>query len=178
MLPMSDISPKFRWNAYDATVAENIIRLEGTPEAINYFSGVCEKLTNYAYWFFLSTLWVNYSGHSDINLWKRLFSSNRIQRLRSIMKPSELTAYDRLPYFLTAYRAHRPWETEWISYTLNINIACRFARERGVNQVSQYAIKKRDISALFLRRAEEEILVLDKGKARHVRDIEIVLGAG
>ena len=94
------------------------------------------------------------------------------------MKPSELTAYDRLPYFLTAYRAHRPWETEWISYTLNINIACRFARERGVNQVSQYAIKKRDILALFLRRAEEEILVLDKSKARHVRDIEIVLGAG
>ncbi|TWH49614.1 hypothetical protein [Sporomusa sp. KB1] len=174
MIDFTDVSPIFRWSAYDSTVAENMIRLEGTPEAIKYFSEVCEKLTNYAYWFFLSTLWVNYSGRSDIELWKRLFSSERGQKLRSIMKPSELAEYDRLPYFITAYRAHRPEETDWIAYTLDLNIACRFAREREVNRISEYSIKKRDVLALFLRRGEKEILVLDKSKTKHIRDIEIV----
>lgn len=84
-----DISPKFKYNAVDAEIGKRIIALEETPEAIKYLSKVCDKLTDYAYWFYLSTLWVSYTGFSDLNLWKELFSAKRKDRVDCIMKPSE-----------------------------------------------------------------------------------------
>ena len=166
-----DISPKFIWNPYDTSVAKKIIEFEETPEQIKYFAGICDNLTDYAYWFFLSTCWVSYTGYTDINLWRRLFSSSRQSKKTSIMKPTELKAFEYLPYFVTAYRAHRPEETDWIAYTLDIKIACRFARERNVDRISEYRIKKKDITALFLRRGEKEVIVLDKDKAQLIREI-------
>ena len=166
-----DISPNFIWNPVDAKIAEKLIELDKTPEAIRYFSRVCNQLTDYSYWFFLSTLWVSYSGYSDLNLWKSLFSSNRPNKKTSIMKPSEMQAFDRLPGIVKAYRAHRPGETDWISYTTDIEIAFRFARERKVDKVTQYMIPKGYITALFLRRGEKEIIVLDHRWAKKVCDI-------
>ncbi|MED3575885.1 hypothetical protein [Cytobacillus praedii] len=85
-----DVYAGFKWNYYDSKVAKELVAKEGTPEAILYFSKICDKLTECGYWFFLSTLWVSYSGHTDINLWKNLFGSDRNNRKRCIMKPSEL----------------------------------------------------------------------------------------
>lgn len=167
---MYNISNNFKWTASDYMILQELLKYEGTPEAIKCFSEKCKDLTNYGYWFFLSTLWVSYSGYSDLNLWKNLFSSDRPGRKKSIMKPSEVKAYDQLPWFVTAYRAHRKNETDWISYTLNKEIALRFAKERKVTSIKEYKIKKRDILALFLRRNEEEIIVLDNNKAEFVRE--------
>lgn len=167
---LQEVSRDFRWNPYDAEVGKKLIKLEQTPEAIKYFSMVCDKLTDYAYWFFLSTLWVSYSGESDLNLWKELFAADRSKRKTSIMKPTEVKAFDYLPWFVTVYRAHRPNETDWIAYTLDINIAFRFAKERGVETINEYKIKKRDITALFLRRGEKEIIATDKGNAVLVKE--------
>lgn len=172
---MRDVWKGFTWNLYDAKVGKEIIKREATPEAVTYFAEVCEKLSNYGYWFYLSTLWVSYAGHSDLDLWKELFSSSRGQRLQCIMKPSELQSFERLPYFVTAYRAHRPGETDWIAYTLDPVVAARFARERGVGQVSEYKIKKRDIVGLFLRRGESEILVLDKEKPEFIKEHGVII---
>ncbi|MEW4232577.1 hypothetical protein Q0N71_04720 [Bacillus thuringiensis] len=168
-----DIYSKFRWHPYDAKVGKGIVKREGTAEAIKYFSEVCEGLTDYGYWFFLSTLWVSYSGHSDINLWKQLFSSDRPKRKKCIMKPSELVAFEQLPYFITVYRAHRINEKDWIAYTLDPLIAARFANEREVNTIVEYKVKKRDVLALFLRRGEQEVIVLDKKKIQFVSKIDI-----
>lgn len=171
---MNDISSEFKWNPYDATVAKGLIKLEKTPEAIKYFAEKSEELTDYAYWFMLSNCWVSYSGFSDLDLWKKLFSSDRAKKKKSIMKPSELAALDHLPWFVTVYRAHRPKENDCIAYTLNKDIAFRFARERGVNTIKEYQVKKKDIAALFLRRREEEVIILDKEKVKFIRDhIEI-----
>lgn len=172
---MNDVYSGFKWNPYDAKVGKGIIEREGTPEAIKYFSQVCNELSDYGYWFYLSTLWVSYSGNSDINLWKQLFSSQRPKRKQCIMKPSELKAFEQLPYFVTAYRAHRPNEKDWIAYTLDPLIAVRFARRRGVDTVSEYKVKKRDIVGLFLRRGEKEIIVVDKAKVQLVSEIQIVI---
>lgn len=166
----NDISHNFRWNPKDASIAKKLLSLEKTPLAIEYFAKNCEKLTDYGYWFLLSTLWVSYSGWSDLELWKRLFSANRPRKKTSIMKPSELKAYEHLPWFVTAYRSHRKNETDWIAYTLDKNIAIRFAKERGVKSIKEYRIKKKDIIALFLRRGEQEIIVLDKEKVEFVRE--------
>ncbi|MFT9496350.1 hypothetical protein [Anaerosolibacter sp.] len=168
-----DISPNFEWNPVDANIAKRLIDLEETPEAIQYFSRVCHKLTDYAYWFLLSTLWVSYTGFTDINLWKKLFSEKRPYRLTSIMKPSELKAFQNLPKRITIYRAHRPNETDWIAYTLDFDIAKRFARERQVNIITEYRIKKADVTALFLRRGENEIIALDKSKIQFIKEYKI-----
>lgn len=169
----NDISPYFKFDFNDKYMAQQLLKREGTPEAIKYFSGNCNKLTNYGYWFLLSTLWVSYTGFSDIELWKKLFSSNRPQKLKSIMKPSEVQAYEHLPYFITVYRAKRAGEKQWIAYTLDLEIAKRFAKERDVNKISKYEVKKRDVLALFLRRGEKEIIVLDENKPVFVEEIEI-----
>lgn len=159
---MNDISNEFKWNPCDAIIGKKLVELEETPEAIKYFADRCNELTDYAYWFFLSTLWVSYSGFSDLELWKKLFSSNRAKRKKSIMKPSELNAFENLPWFVTVYRAHRLGEKDCIAYTLNKDIAYRFAMEREVNLIKEYKVKKKDITALFLRREENEVIVLNK----------------
>ncbi|MBR3697584.1 MAG: hypothetical protein IKM97_04930 [Clostridia bacterium] len=170
---MNDVSSSFKYNFQDKLIAIQLVKREETPEAIKYFSENCDKLTNYGYWFLLSTLWVSYTGHSDIELWKKLFSSNRPQKLKSIMKPSELKEFNYLPYIVTVYRAKRPNEKQWIAYTLDFEIAKRFAKERNVNKITKYEVKKKDILALFLRRGEKEIIVLDENKPKFIEEIEV-----
>lgn len=170
----NDVSKKFKFNEYDSMIARRIMELEGTPEAIVCFSRVCDKLSDYAYWYFLSTLWVSYSGYSDINLWKKLFSAKRKFKTLSIMKPSELEEYNKLNSNLTAYRVHREGESDWIAYTLNLEVAKRFAKERNASSISQYTVKKKDIEGLFLRRGEDEVILIDKNKARFVQKIDVV----
>ncbi len=167
---MNDISQEFKWNPCDAIIGRKLVELEKTPEAVKYFAEKCNQLSDYAYWFFLSTLWVSYSGISDLEIWKRLFSSDRPKKKKSIMKPSELKAFENLPWFVTVYRAHRPEENDCIAYTLNKDIAFRFAREREVNSIKEYKAKKNDITALFLRREEDEIIILDKEKVSLIRE--------
>ncbi|WP_197080911.1 hypothetical protein [Gordoniibacillus kamchatkensis] len=73
---LEDISPDFKPNAYDAYVASEIIKYEGTPYAIIRFTQLCLGLYDNAFWFFLSTLWVSYSGWSDLNLWRKHFRNS------------------------------------------------------------------------------------------------------
>lgn len=170
-----DISKAFTPPTYlTQKAAKGLIEREGTADAITYFAEVQETLDDYSYWFLLSTCWVSYAGHSDLQLWRKLFSSMRSKRKQSIMKPSELKEFERLPYSITVYRAHRFGETDWIAYTLDPIIAARFARERNVSEVKEYRVKKRDVLALFTRRGEKEIIVLDKGKAEFIRAIEVI----
>ncbi|KZD90564.1 hypothetical protein [Lactiplantibacillus plantarum] len=159
---IDDISTAFKWNQKDALFAEQILAYEGTPAAIKYFSAHSSELSDYGYWFFLSTLWVNYTEYSDLKIWKTLFASQRPNKAIGIMKPSELKAFDNLPNKLTLYRAHRPNESDWIAYTLDTTVAKHFAKEHKVNQISVYRVKKNHVLALFLRRSEQEIIVLDK----------------
>jgi hypothetical protein len=160
-----DVSPDYKYKAFDAQVGMELIKVEATPIAVIFFASVCHRLSNYAYWFFLGTIWVSYSGKSDLKMWKRLFSSSRPKRKTSLMKPSEVVVYDELPQEITAYRAHREGETDWISYTLDRDIAERFAKERGVQEIAKYKLDKQHVLALFLRRGEQELIMLDPSKA-------------
>lgn len=164
-----DISKYFRWNIADDTVARALIKREGTPEALTYFKDHCESLTDYGYWYMLSTLWVSYTGFTDLADWKEAFSSKRRHRADCIMKPSELRALNTLPYVITAYRAHRKGETDWLSYTTDLEKAMKFATQRSVHEVKEYRIRKKDVLAYFTRRNENELLVLDKEKPEYVR---------
>jgi hypothetical protein len=89
------------------------------------------------------------------------------------MKPSELKEYNYLPHIVTIYRAKRKEEKQWIAYTLDLEIAKRFAKDRKVDKVTKYEVKKNDILALFLRRGEKEIIVLDEKNVKFIEEIEV-----
>lgn len=160
-----NISCRFKRNRLGSRVAKELIRREGTPEALHYFAFNNAALNDYDYWFFLSTLWISSVEHTSLSLWKRLFNSERPHRAECIMKPDELKAFNDLPDTLTAYRAHRSRERDWIAYTLNQEIAIRFAIVKHAQQITTYKIGKDQILALFLRRGESEIILLDKNQA-------------
>jgi hypothetical protein len=167
---MNDVSKYFNGSTMDEIkVGKGILEREETPEAVTYFAENQDKLRNYSYWFLLSVCWVSYTGYSDLTLWKKLFGSDRAQRKHSIMKPSEVAKFDCLAYKVNVYRAHRTGEDDWIAYTLDENVVRRFAKERGVDTYTEYQVNKRDILALFLRRGESEIIVLDKNKIKFVQ---------
>jgi len=161
-----NVSPDFFTNfkKIDNIFIDNILKHEGTGQAVVEFNKIKQHLSNYSYWFLLSTLWVSYSGWSDIELWKELFNSSRDLKQSSLMKPDELKAFKNLPYFIIAYRAHRPSEQDYIAYTMNIDIAKKLNLTRK-GEIKKYKIKKKDITALFLRRGESEIILLNKNKA-------------
>jgi hypothetical protein len=86
------------------------------------------------------------------------------------MKPSEWEAFKVLPDRITAYRAHRPGETDWISYTLDEQLAERWVQQRG-GRLATYMLRKKDFLALFLRRGEQEILMLEPRKATKIWEV-------
>ena len=172
---MQDVSSSFVWNPVDALIGVEIAQHDGKPQAMKIFCEKSHRLTDYAYWFFLSTLWVSEPAGVALETWKRLYGSTRPDRANSIMKPSELRALRLLPETITAYRAHRPGERDWISYTTNIHTAVLFAARHRVLEIDEYRIKKADVLAYFLRRGEYEIILLDRSKAEPVRTIHIQL---
>jgi len=91
-----DISPDFQWNKKDWQTIQKVLPHEATPEAVRAFARYAYRLSDYGYWFLLSTLWVSYTGWSDLELWKQLFSSSGGSRTTSIMKPSELNVFRSL----------------------------------------------------------------------------------
>lgn len=99
---LKDISPDFQPHRASNVVVSRIIRKAKTPQAVKAFATECHKLSDYWYWFVLGTLWVDYTGWSDLQLWKHLFSSNRPNRASSLMKPSELHVFNQLPEVITA----------------------------------------------------------------------------
>jgi hypothetical protein len=170
---LHDVSPDFVPDRLSSEVVKRVILHEGTPKAIQIFAAEQHKLTHYWYWFTLSTCWVSYSGWYHISNWRALFESSRPNRKTSIMKPSEVRAFDELPDQLRVYRAHRPGERDWISYTLSPTRAAMFADKRGVSEVGLYKIQKADCIALFLRRDEFEVLMLDPTRAKSLGPVRI-----
>ncbi|MCY9861455.1 hypothetical protein OTK49_02840 [Vibrio coralliirubri] len=162
-------------NESDSRIGRILIKHEGTGKAIREFDKNKKYLTDYAYWFYLSSCWVSYSGYSDLRLWRQLFSSSRPNRRLCIMKPQEIVQLALLPDMLTIYRAKRDGEKDCIAYTLNPEIAANMALQRNVNCVHQYSAKKEDVLALFMRRGEEEVIILDKSRVHLLSVIPVVV---
>jgi hypothetical protein len=172
---MQNISPD--WNGSsrpERKIIKRLIALEGTPRAIKYFAKHSKKMGDYWYWFMLGTLWVNYCGESDLKLWRRLFQSKRPCRESSLMKPDELQAFKNFPESFEVFRAHRENEKDWISYTISLEVALKFAIQRGIRHISAYILDKSDVMAYFTRREEFEVLSLNKKRAIFIRNIPLV----
>lgn len=167
------ISSAFRPNATDAKHAEELLRLETTGEAILYLDRIQNELSTYAFWYFLGTLWVSYSGDSDLAVWRKLFDSGRPKRRKCLMKPFELEAFTALPERVRVFRAHRENETDWIAYTLRQHVAEGFALKRGARTVTEYEVSKASVRALFLRRNEAELIVTNRLAVQKIKVHEV-----
>lgn len=172
---MTDVSPDFIPNKLDAALIYEVVRHWETPRAIRYFHNRHQMLSDYAFWYLLGTLWVSYSGQSELALWRRHLSSARPKRESSLMKPSELAIFRQLPETLRLFRAHRPGATDWLAYTLDPQKAGLFARQRDVSSVTEYSCRRENALCLFTRRGESEILVLDRAHVAPVRTLEVVM---
>ncbi|MGR5347395.1 hypothetical protein [Vibrio mediterranei] len=168
-----DISTSFQANAKDAKIINKILPHEGTARAIKIFEKHKKMLSDYGYWFTLGTLWVSYADATDIRLWRRLFNASRAKKLESLMKPSELQAYQTLPDTLTVYRGVRLNEQDCIAYTLDANIAMQWAIKREQRSIKAYKVKRTDITCLFLRRNESECIVLDRKLLTETEELPI-----
>lgn len=157
---MDNLSTAYRFNKSDARIITNLITAEAEIQ-IDLFQKNSLQLSDYAYWYLLSTLYVNDSSIASVSTWKTLFQEKRPNRSISLMKPDELSEFKKLPNKLILYRAHSKDETDWISYTLNLETAIRFAKGKKVNEITEYRVKKNQCLALFLRREENEILCMN-----------------
>jgi hypothetical protein len=172
----NDISPDWHGSTRrERRIVQELLAREKTPAAIIHFSRVCHELTDYWYWYLLGTLWVSYSGHCGLAHWRRLLSSRRPNRATSLMKPSEVRTLAMFPERFRACRAHRAGECDWIAYTIDRQIAARFAVERGVEQVIEYGIRKEDVVALFMRRGEAEVIVLNRQALQLIGPIDVLV---
>ncbi|WP_337909084.1 hypothetical protein [Vibrio cholerae] len=156
-----DISPIFKPNLTDSKIVNKILKHEGTPRALQTFDKYKSRLSDYAYWHVLGNLWVS-SSDNPIEVWLKLFNSNRAHRLQSLMKPSEFEAYNNLQDEVRVYRALRSEDDGGLSFTLDLKFALKFAKARGRLAVGEYLLSKEGVYALFLRRGESEVLVLNK----------------
>lgn len=169
---MENISTAFKFNESDAKLMTRFITAK-TNQQMDCFLSIEAQLTDYAYWYLLTTMWINESTIYSIEGWKKLFSAKRSNRLVSVMKPDELTLFKQLPSKVRLYRAHSEDETDWISYTLDPETAIKFAKMKNINEIVEYKVKKHDCYALFLRREESEIICLDKSFVKKVKVIKI-----
>ena len=169
----ANISPDWQGSTRrERRIINRLLKFEETPKAIQYFAKHCDHLSDYWYWFVLGTLWVSYTGHSDLNLWRKLFNSKISNCSSSLMKPDELAIFKRFPAVFVVYRAHRKDEKDWISYTLSPKRAALFAVRRNM-EIAAYEVKKLDILSYFARRGEDEILILDKTRAKFIQSIAV-----
>ncbi|UKA04971.1 hypothetical protein [Photobacterium damselae] len=168
-----DISPDYEFDYKSAKLIKKILKRSEDGNGIQAFVECKKKLNDYSYWFVLGTLWVDSTDGANISLWKSLFSSSRPNRDSSLMKPSELRFFKKLPAEITVYRAKRKAEEDWIAYTLDPSVAGKMAISRATDVVHEYKVKKRDVDAIFLRRGESEVLVLDNLKPTLVRTIDV-----
>lgn len=131
------------------------------------------QLGSYPFCFFLTTLWVGHHDCAPLGFWREMFASRKANDRSSLMKPKEYGVWLNLPDVVTCYRAHREGETEWIAYTLSLEVAKKFAKDRGVSVVTEYEIPKQAVVCYMNRREEDEIIVPDQTQAQKVNEITL-----
>lgn len=162
--PDHDVSPLFATAPpTDGPLVEKVCEFEGTEGALVAFRAVAADLSDFSFWCVLGSLWVAADGPTDFAEWRALFSTRRKNRAPALMKPSELRALGDLPQRVTGYRVRRPGD--WLSLTLDLDFARQLAAEVD-GEVEAYSVPRRDVLALFTRRGEAEVVVLDRSRAR------------
>lgn len=145
-----------------------IIRPDATQETIRrdwrYYR---DSLEPQNYWYVLSTLWIKDSRLFPLAEWREYFTAQKSHR-EYLMCQTEQVMRRMLSRDVTAYRATLPGETDYFNYTLDYDVAELFSLRKRGSVIEAYHIPVGAIIALFLRRNEYEIIVMDRERIRSV----------
>lgn len=129
------------------------------------------SLSNIGFWSLLGCLYIHGGYYSYIGpkQWRELFNYP-IKGKEYIMKPFEHRVLSILPEQVECYRVHHPQEKDWISYTISEwaakRIALDYQKHNAFESIEKFVVNKKDISFYFGRTGEDEIIILDRNKAK------------
>lgn len=152
------------------------------PYRLNGFVDLMDDMSDQEYWENLSFIWTDTeNAWENIDQWKDLFNQE-IPNKHYIMSSKELDFLKKLPYELTIYRGCSYYNEFGISWTLDFDKAVWFATRFEKKQDQQLVrsvgpdhdriwiygndrkviskqITKDQISAVFLERGEQEVIL-------------------
>jgi hypothetical protein len=139
-----------------------IIEILKQPKELRLAALICHAAhfqSDAAYWRMVGALWIEGGRTDALPVWRVLFSSTRRKRDR-LMKKSGRRMWQKLPRYVTAFRAIVPGEDveRAISWTMNPDVLKAIYCDR--REVVQRIFPRERIIAVFNERQEQEIIVL------------------
>jgi len=140
------------WHKF-VTVYERPHRLEG-------FYYIARECTHEEYWDTLGFVWMDSENiWQNIETWQELWNCERPSKSSS-MNEHERKVLASLPRELSIYRGFTEGRVEGMSWTLDRDVAVRFAqRFGGIAAVAVAHAKKDDVHAFFDERREREVVI-------------------
>lgn len=170
--------------AYDAAIAEEdwdgaVFAYTERPYRVPVFDSLAAYLTDEDYWRMLAQLWIDQENPEDFaDEWRGRFNADRPGR-ENMMTPDEQIALSMLPEPVTLYRAGIIYRVG-IDGRVQAGLSWSTSREtvewfgkRFDSRLPLFRahIAKKDIAAYWIRRGENEVLVLDPSAPRDVKRI-------
>lgn len=148
---------KGNWSSY--------VFLHERPYRASAFFNVANRMDDETYWSLLKHIWIDSENiWQNQELWLDLLTSNRSGFFKFFMSEEENSVYDSLPEKVTVYRgynAKRPSSANGLSYTLNPDVAKKFAKRfTSSPAVKTRTIHKSQITAYINDRNEEEVIII------------------
>ncbi|MCK1344464.1 MULTISPECIES: hypothetical protein [unclassified Bradyrhizobium] len=131
------------------------------PHRLEGFFYIADECTHDDYWNTLGFVWSDSENiWQNIDAWQELWNCDRPNKLAS-MNEQERAALAALPSDLTIYRGFTEGRLHGMSWTLDRDVAVRFAKRfRGPRAaIATARAKKSDVHAFFDDRQEREIVV-------------------
>lgn len=145
------------WSSY--------VFLHERPYRAAAFFNVAKRMNDETYWSLLKHIWIDSENiWQNQDLWLDLLTWNRPGFFKFFMSEEENKVYDSLPDKVTVYRgynAKRPSSANGLSYTLNPDVAKKFAKRfTSSPAVKTRTISKSQITAYINDRNEEEVIII------------------
>lgn len=143
------------------------VHLHEKPYRVNALDEIAHLIDNHSeYWTLLGDVCVGTENQwQDKDVLRELLTIDRPER-NAIMNADEYEEYKALPETLTVYRGcHKGKNEDGFSWTLDKDraqwFAERLADDDDVPKVIEKTIRKSEVIALFTRRSEQEVLLID-----------------
>lgn len=165
LIPMTRRYPdlKNKVLARDSKIIKTIIHawdVENDREKVlRLFIDKRDKLSDYRYWEIMRTVWIVCGGLNNIDVFRKLFQSNRKHKYY-FSTPEEQARLKDMDDEMLVYRACNEENDGGVSWTLSKEYAHQYRKDFDKKMVISKMVLKEDIFALIERNAEEEILIL------------------
>lgn len=145
------------------------------PYRPQVFEMLADRMTDAEYWELAAEVWIDQENPEDFaEAWRQWFSPERPGR-EHLMKDYEAEALEKLPDFITVFRAAIGTEDIGLSWTTHFEVARWFAKRFGAShKVLTAKVQKQDVVAYWTRRNEYEVLVLDPKALQEVEELAYV----